>query len=77
VTDRASPGGTADVLTHTLKSRFSKARNGAAEQAAEKIFPAPQFPSAAEAATDFAALTARLKPRPFKASIESDFFSSL
>jgi hypothetical protein len=34
-------------------------------------------PSAAKAAIDFAALTARLKPRPFKTRSKSEFFRKL
>jgi hypothetical protein len=34
-------------------------------------------PAAAKAAIDFAALTARLKPRPFKTRSKSEFFRSL
>jgi hypothetical protein len=37
----------------------------------------PGLPSAAKAAIDFAALTARLKPRPFKAQSKPEFFRKL
>jgi len=37
----------------------------------------PTDPSAAKAAVDFAELTARLKPRPFKAKSKLEFFRSL
>jgi len=36
-----------------------------------------RLPSAAKAAIDFAALTARLKPRPFKAKSKPEFFRRL
>jgi hypothetical protein len=34
-------------------------------------------PAASKAAIDFAALTARLKPRPFKTRSKSEFFRKL
>jgi hypothetical protein len=36
-----------------------------------------QAPSAAKAGVDFATLTARLKPRPFKTKSKSELFRSL
>jgi hypothetical protein len=43
----------------------------------KKSFLRPQFPSAAEAADVLLHLRRGWKPRPFKASIESDFFRNL
>jgi hypothetical protein len=37
----------------------------------------PQLPSAAKTTIDFGARTARLKPRPFKAKSEPEFFRKL
>jgi hypothetical protein len=37
----------------------------------------PRLTSAAKAAINFAALTARLKPRPFKTKSKPEFFRSL
>jgi len=37
----------------------------------------PRQPAAAKAAIDFATLSARLKPRPFKAGSKSEYFRSL
>ena len=53
-------------LIQSLPSRLRK-----------KYFPRRSLTSAAKAAIDFAALTARLKPRPFKTKSKPEFFRSL
>jgi hypothetical protein len=50
---------------------------GIAKEAAEKVGLHAVQPAAAKAAIDFAALTARLKPRPFKTRSKSEFFRNL
>jgi hypothetical protein len=50
---------------------------GPPEVCGKTLVCGPRLPSAAKAAIDFAALTARLKPCPFKAKSRPEFFRSL